>query len=164
MDARPNLMATTFSHVDFLVRQGWHLQLWDDRYSKGIWPAVFPSEQHLNEFCDATSDGDNEAINACDYVLGVDWMPAVVHNSVFAALSSLDARLSNILGVAPVQMMARNYIWSHPYDGAVTEALIYFYDQRQAWANKGTTEYVKLPARWQDASAFFETLEDGGAS
>jgi hypothetical protein len=159
MDVRPTTLSL-YPHLDFLVQQSWHLHVWDDRYSKGIWAAIFPNEETLADFCDATSCGDDEAANACTYMLDVDWTPAVVRSSVYDALMSLDSRLGNILGLKPVQMMARNYSWHHPYVVAVDAALLHFSEQRHEWAGKGNTTYVDLPARWQDANAFFEALAE----
>jgi hypothetical protein len=67
-------------HIDKLMKLDWALQSWDNRYNKGIWVAIAPSEcisldadnlgDGLDEVRSSTSDGDVDMITATDFLFG----------------------------------------------------------------------------------------------
>ena len=67
-----------FALIDKLVtKDGFAMQAWDDRYSKGVWVALAPSEYDVDVIRDLSSAGDLDMIPATDFVLDSEWLPVV---------------------------------------------------------------------------------------
>lgn len=107
-----------FPLIDKLVtKDGFALQAWDDRYSKGVWVALAPGENALDIVRDLSSAGDLDMIPATDFILDSEWLPAVTGRTLIDAMMQLEARLGSL----PIEQIARTSDWA----GAVSDALDY---------------------------------------
>lgn len=107
-----------FPLIDKLVtKESFALQAWDDRYSKGVWIGIVPSENGLDIVRDLSSAGDLDMIPATDFILDAEWLPILTGRTLIEAMTELEARLSAL----PPEQVARSSDWS----GAVSDALDY---------------------------------------
>lgn len=87
--------------------QGWVLQSWKDRYSKGVWVALGP-ECQLQKVRLSTSAGDLDMETATDFLLHSKILPILVEDTFGAALAAVEARLQAL----PVDEFKKNSAWS----------------------------------------------------
>lgn len=107
-----------FTLIDKLVtKEGFALQAWDDRYSKGVWAALAPSENALDIIRDLSSAGDLDMIPATDFILNTKWFPAVTGRTLIDAMTELEQRLA----LLPPEQLAHTSDWA----GSVYDALDY---------------------------------------
>lgn len=107
-----------FPLIDKLVtKEGFALQAWDDRYSKGVWVALAPSEYALDIVRDLSSAGDLDMIPATEFILDAEWLPIVTGRTLIDGMTELEARLASL----QPEQIARSTNWS----GAVSDALDY---------------------------------------
>lgn len=93
------VMTSGFPLTSRLVaKNGFVLQCWDDRYSKGIWAVCLPQSDYCEDVNSASSAGDLDMLPATDYLLDsdADWLPIAVGNDLMDALEKLEARLTQI--------------------------------------------------------------------
>lgn len=131
-----------FPLIDALVtKHGFALESWDDRYSKGVWAVLSPSEDLTGDIMAASSDGDLDMIPATGYVLGTDWLPVVTGESFVQALNLLEARLATL----PPEMIGRGTDWSN----AVLDALSNLREVRRQSGEYGASDgkFTPLPQR-----------------
>jgi hypothetical protein len=97
-----------FERIDKLVtHEGYSLQCWDDRYSKGVWAALGSWENQVDTVRNLSSDGDLDMIPAMDYVFSADWLPYVTGRTLTDALQKLEERLASL----PQTQLNRNGQW-----------------------------------------------------
>jgi hypothetical protein len=85
-----------FIKTDELIKKGFVLHSWNDRYGKGVWVVLAPPALSSTMFESveyASSAGDLDMIPATDYYLSTTWLPIVVNNSVVESLVELENRL-----------------------------------------------------------------------
>ena len=129
-----------FKLIDALIsKQGFVLESWDDRYSKGVWVALSPSEYLTGRIMSSSSDGDLDMIPATEFVLGTEWMPVVTGRTFLESMSALE----NLLEALPPEMMARGSTWAV----AVTKALEHLRDVQNEHKGYGASDgkFVALP-------------------
>lgn len=129
----------SFSRIDKLVsKEGFALQCWDDRYSKGVWAAMGTHDSEVDWVRELSSAGDLDMIPAMDYVFSATWLPYVTGKTVTEALTKLEARLAEILE----DQLARYSDWAKLVSQAI-DAL--------AEASRQSKDYGDLQTQIPDA-------------
>lgn len=80
----------------------WHLHVWDDRYSKGVWAMLAPSAIFCNEISEITDNEDYIDENTFAYFVENEgaWLPVVLGNSnLNETLALLDKKVENLLKI-----------------------------------------------------------------
>lgn len=100
---------TLFPLLDRLVStEGFSFQAWDDRYCKGVWAALGPIENSVDELRDFSSAGDLEMIPAMDYAFSAEWLPWDCAPTLTEAMAKLEAKLASL----PTDQLSRSSVWS----------------------------------------------------
>lgn len=107
-----------FDRIDQLVtKEGFALQAWDNRYSKGVWAALGTNEYQVDVVRDLADAGDLDMIPAMDYVFSAEWLPHVTGKNLSEALSNLEARLAEL----PADQLNRNSVWARLISDGIDE-------------------------------------------
>lgn len=150
---QPNDGKDMYDRINALITtQGFSFQSWDDRYSKGVWVALAPSENALDVVRDSTSAGDLDMIPATEYFSSTEWLPIVAGDTFIEALGNLEQRLSAL----PPEMLSSTSIWAT----AVYDALDHLRDIQRLHSGYGATDghFRQLP------NTFKELMAAGGVS
>lgn len=137
-----------FKLIDTLItKQGFALESWDDRYSKGVWVVLSPSEHLTGDIMSSSSDGDLDMIPATEFVLSTEWMPVITGKTFLESMAKLEKRLE----VLPAEMLQRGSVWTV----AVIEALQHLRDVQQENKGYGATDgkFVALPETFSQVLA-----------
>lgn len=106
----------TFPLLDRLVSsESFGFQSWNDRYSKGVWAALGPTETSIDVLRDYSSAGDLDMIPAMEYAFSAEWLPWVTARTLGEAMLKLEAKLA----LLPPDQLVRSSEWSR----AVYQAL-----------------------------------------
>jgi hypothetical protein len=129
-----------YPQIEPLVKQyGFTLQLWDDRYGKGVWAVCLPLPQHAAAIQSASEDGDLNMLSATEHIHSTEWLPVEIERDVTAALRALDASLTGI---------ARDCSDLADWRRAVHQAIDDFVEVQRANPGYGNTtgQFAVLPA------------------
>ena len=129
-----------FKLIDALItKQGFALESWDDRYSKGVWVTLSPSEYLTGRIMSSSSDGDLDMIPTIEFVLSTQWMPVVTGRTFLESMEELEKLLESL----PPEMLVRGSKWAV----AVNDALEHLRDVQDEHKGYGATDgkFLALP-------------------
>ncbi|MBW6123156.1 hypothetical protein KZ843_09690 [Pseudomonas aeruginosa] len=107
-----------FQRIDHLItKEGFALQAWDDRYSKGVWAALGTNQYEVDVVRDLSDAGDLDMDPAMDYVFSADWLPYVTGKNLADALIKLEARLAEL----PSEELNRASLWARLVSEAIDD-------------------------------------------
>jgi len=105
------------TRVDIIIKKGFQLRLWDDRYGLGIWAAIGREYDSIFiDVCELSSSADIEACSFNEYTSNDGaWLPFVVGSSALEAIEKLELKLAKL----PLEQLSNNSVWSNRMDEAL---------------------------------------------
>lgn len=81
-----------------VIKDGWTLKCWDDRYGRGIWAIISPAASFVDEFQDITWGADIESLELGFYFAKKgSWLPVVNGKELLEVLESLDEKIKPLV-------------------------------------------------------------------
>jgi len=108
---------STHPNLNRLVKEGFQLKVWDDRYSAGIHVALGREySQEFNEVCELTDSADIEAAGLSEYLHNSgSWLPFSCGETIQEAFDLLEEKLNQL----PQEQITSCSEWAEFYDLAL---------------------------------------------